>query len=70
MPIVIAGGPKMETDKDVLRLASEAVEAGAIGVSIGRNVFQHRNPVAMIKALAKIIHEKSTVEEAMQEFKR
>jgi len=70
VPIVIAGGPKMETDKDVLRLASEAVEAGAIGVSIGRNVFQHRNPVAMIKALAKIIHEKSTVEEAMQEFKR
>lgn len=69
VPIVIAGGPKMATDRDVLNMAAEAMEAGAIGVSIGRNIFQHRNPTAMTRALARIVHEGASVEEAAKELK-
>jgi fructose-bisphosphate aldolase/2-amino-3,7-dideoxy-D-threo-hept-6-ulosonate synthase len=70
VPIVIAGGPKMATDRDVLQMASEAMEAGAIGISIGRNIFQHRNPTAMTRALVQIVHENTTVDKAMRELKR
>jgi predicted phospho-2-dehydro-3-deoxyheptonate aldolase len=70
VPVVIAGGPKMANDRDVLQMAFEAMKAGAIGVSIGRNIFQHRNPINMTKALAKIVHENASVERAMRELKR
>lgn len=70
VPIVIAGGPKMATERDVLKMVSQAMEAGAIGISIGRNVFQHRNPTAMTRALARIVHESASVEKAMRELKR
>lgn len=70
VPIVIAGGPKMATSRDVLKMASEAMEAGAIGVSIGRNIFQHPDPVSMTRALVKIVHERSSIEEAMRELER
>ena len=70
VPIVIAGGPKMATDADVLKMASEAMSAGAIGVSIGRNIFQHKNPTAMTRALAKVVHDGAKVEQAMRELKR
>ena len=70
VPVVIAGGPKMATDRDVLEMAAEATKAGGAGVSIGRNVFQHRNPVGMVRALVKIVHEEASVERAMRELKR
>jgi len=70
VPIVIAGGPKMATDADVLRMASEAISAGAIGVSIGRNIFQHKDPAAMTRALARVVHDGAKVEQAMRELKR
>jgi fructose-bisphosphate aldolase/2-amino-3,7-dideoxy-D-threo-hept-6-ulosonate synthase len=70
VPVVIAGGPKMATDRDVLRMAAEAMEAGAIGISIGRNVFQHHDPTRMVRALARIVHEGVSVDEAQRELKR
>lgn len=70
VPIVIAGGPKMATDRDVLEMAADAIKAGAAGASIGRNVFQHRNPTGMIRALSRIVHEEVSVERAMRELKR
>jgi len=70
VPIVIAGGPKMETAEDVLKIAYEAMRVGAIGTSIGRNIFQHKNPTAMIKALTRIVHENASVKQAMKELKR
>jgi predicted phospho-2-dehydro-3-deoxyheptonate aldolase len=69
VPIVIAGGPKMATDLDVLEMAEEAVKAGAIGVSIGRNAFQHRNPTAMVKTLCKIVHKGASAKLAAKELK-
>lgn len=70
VPVVIAGGPKMATPRDVFKMAEEAIKTGAIGVSIGRNVFQHRNPTAMIQALSRIVHEEVSVGRAMRELKR
>ncbi|MCK4405431.1 MAG: 2-amino-3,7-dideoxy-D-threo-hept-6-ulosonate synthase, partial [Hadesarchaea archaeon] len=70
VPVVIAGGPKMATPRDVFKMAEEAIKTGAIGVSIGRNVFQHRNPTAMTQALSRIVHEEVSVGRAMRELKR
>jgi len=70
VPVVIAGGPKMATPRDVFKMAEEAIKTGAIGVSIGRNVFQHRNPTAMTQALSRIVHEGVSVGRAMRELKR
>lgn len=70
VPVVIAGGPKMATERDVLKMAGEAIKAGAIGVSIGRNIFQHRNPARMTRALTQIVHKEVSVDRAMRELKR
>jgi len=68
-PVVIAGGPKAETQEDILQMAWEAVQAGSAGVSIGRNVFQAPNPTKMVRALYRIVHENWTVNEAKKELK-
>lgn len=65
VPVVVAGGPKANNDGEVLRMVSDAMRAGAAGVSIGRNIFQHRDPANMTKALVNIVHRNSTVEEAL-----
>jgi fructose-bisphosphate aldolase/2-amino-3,7-dideoxy-D-threo-hept-6-ulosonate synthase len=57
VPIVIAGGPKTSTDSELLTMCAGAIEAGAIGVTFGRNIFQHRNPRVILNALSKIIFE-------------
>lgn len=69
VPIVIAGGKKIP-EKDSLQMAYDAIQAGAIGVDMGRNVFQSENPVGMIKAVNAIVHKKYTVKEAYDLFKQ
>ncbi len=64
-PVVIAGGEKVESDEDVLRMVHDAIAAGGAGASIGRNVFQHRAPAAMVRAIAAIVHGGATVREAL-----
>jgi fructose-bisphosphate aldolase/2-amino-3,7-dideoxy-D-threo-hept-6-ulosonate synthase len=66
VPIVIAGGPKMKTAEQALRVAKEAVNAGAVGVAFGRNVWQHENPETMTRAIAKVVHGKSSIQEALK----
>jgi len=70
VPVVIAGGPKMSTPTEVLQMVHDAIEAGAAGTSIGRNIFQHENPVAMCRAIAEIVHNKASVEEAKKVLDR
>jgi len=55
VPIVVAGGPKADSDIEILEMCSGAMEAGAAGVTFGRNIFQHKNPLGMLKALSGII---------------
>jgi predicted phospho-2-dehydro-3-deoxyheptonate aldolase len=66
VPVVIAGGPKMGSDEEIFNMVQGALEAGAAGVSIGRNAFQHKNPTQMVHALSKMVHEVATVDEAIK----
>ncbi|UCF06458.1 MAG: 3-hydroxy-5-phosphonooxypentane-2,4-dione thiolase [bacterium] len=68
VPVVIAGGPKLETFKDTLQLVSDAIARGAVGVDMGRNIWQSEHPVAAIRAVRAIVHENATVDEAMELF--
>lgn len=65
VPVVIAGGPKMGSDRDILEMVKGAVEAGGAGVSMGRNIFQHREPSRMVGAISLLVHENASVEEAL-----
>jgi len=67
VPIVIAGGKKIP-EKDALKMAYDALQAGAIGVDMGRNVFQSENPKAMIQAVNAIVHKKYNPKEAFTLF--
>jgi 3-hydroxy-5-phosphonooxypentane-2,4-dione thiolase len=67
VPVVIAGGKKLP-EKDALQLASDAISGGAVGVDMGRNIFQSSDPVGMIKAVRAIVHEGKGPDEAMQLF--
>jgi 3-hydroxy-5-phosphonooxypentane-2,4-dione thiolase len=64
VPVVIAGGPKTETQKEVFEFVYDGMQAGAIGVNLGRNIWQTENPVASIRAIRAIIHEGYTVKES------
>jgi len=68
VPIVIAGGKKIP-EKDALQMAYDALQAGAIGVDMGRNIFQSSSPIGMIKAANAIVHKKKTPDEAYKIFK-
>jgi len=68
VPVVMAGGPKCETELEVLEFVYDGMQRGAIGVNLGRNVWQNDYPVAMARALRAIIHEKATPKEAHDLF--
>ena len=65
MPIVIAGGKKLPEDK-ALELAYKAMQAGAAGVDMGRNVFQSEKPLAMMKAISAVVHQGLSATDAFQ----
>lgn len=68
VPLVIAGGPKLETEQDALQLAYDAVSRGASGVDMGRNIWQSNYPLAMIRAIRAVVHENISVKEAHNLF--
>ena len=68
VPLVVAGGPKLNTELDVFNLVYNALQEGAVGVDMGRNIWQHEYPVAMIKSIRAIVHENATVKEALDLF--
>src|SRR5881409_230767 len=63
---VDAGGPKLETELDVLELAYDAIQDGAKGVDMGRNIWQSTNPVSMIRGIRAVVHERATPKEALE----
>ncbi|MBS7251842.1 MAG: 3-hydroxy-5-phosphonooxypentane-2,4-dione thiolase [Candidatus Freyarchaeota archaeon] len=67
VPIVIAGGKKIP-EPDALKLAYNAIQEGAVGVDMGRNIFQSEDPVAMIQAVRSIVQEGYTPDEALELF--
>ncbi len=66
IPVLIAGGPKMSSDRDLLQMVKDSVEAGGMGVSIGRNIFQHRNVTGITKAMTEIVLHDAEVDEALK----
>ncbi len=64
VPVVIAGGPKCESEQEVLEFVYDGMQKGAIGINLGRNVWQSSHPIAMASALRAIIHENATVKKA------
>jgi len=64
VPVVIAGGEKLESDMDILNMVEGSIKAGGAGVSIGRNVFQHADPRLIIGAISAIVHKKVSAKEA------
>lgn len=70
VPVVMAGGPRCETEREVLEFVHDGIARGAIGLNLGRNVWQNRRPVAMMRALRAIIHEHAGVDEAADLYRR
>jgi predicted phospho-2-dehydro-3-deoxyheptonate aldolase len=68
-PVLIAGGPKMDSDLDILNMVHDSLEAGGKGVSIGRNIFQHKNPKGMTQAISGIVLKGMSVKEASKLLK-
>jgi putative autoinducer-2 (AI-2) aldolase len=70
VPIVIAGGPKLETELDAFEMAHDAINKGAVGVDMGRNIWQNNNPVAMLKAVRAVVHKNASPAEALEIFNK
>ena len=68
VPVIMAGGPQVETELEVLEFVYDGMQKGAIGVNLGRNIWQNDFPVAMIKAIRTVIHQKATPKEAQELF--
>jgi fructose-bisphosphate aldolase/2-amino-3,7-dideoxy-D-threo-hept-6-ulosonate synthase len=68
IPVIIAGGPKMDTIPEVLRVVYDSIQAGGAGVAFGRNVFQAEDPTKVVSALSKLVHQNYTLEEIQKEF--
>ncbi|MBI1829753.1 MAG: 3-hydroxy-5-phosphonooxypentane-2,4-dione thiolase [Thaumarchaeota archaeon] len=68
VPVIIAGGPKLDSELDALQLTFDALHAGAVGVDMGRNIWQSDYPVPMIKAVRALVHQRVTVKEAHEIF--
>jgi len=65
VPVIIAGGKKL-AEAEALKMARNAIDAGAAGVDMGRNIFQSDAPLAMITAVRKVVHENMSAEEAYE----
>ena len=68
IPVVIAGGAKMNSDQEILEMVKGSIDAGGSGVSIGRNVFQHANPQKMVEAICCIVHDGVDVDGALEKL--
>jgi putative autoinducer-2 (AI-2) aldolase len=70
VPVVMAGGPRCDTEREVFDFVYDGMQRGAIGINLGRNVWQNDHPVAMAQALRAIVHEGATADEAEAIFRR
>lgn len=68
VPVVMAGGPQVDTEFEVFKFVHDGIQKGSIGVNLGRNIWQNDFPLAMIKAIRAIVHENATPEEANDIF--
>jgi DhnA family fructose-bisphosphate aldolase class Ia len=68
IPVVVLGGERMENDRQVLETVKGCLDGGGAGIAMGRNIWQHKDPIKMTRAISKILHENFTVDEALKEI--
>jgi putative autoinducer-2 (AI-2) aldolase len=68
VPVMIAGGPICETELEVMEFVYDGIQKGAIGINLGRNVWKHKHPVAMMRSLRAVVHDDATPKEAAEMF--
>jgi putative autoinducer-2 (AI-2) aldolase len=66
VPVVMAGGPRVDTNLEVFEFVYDGMQKGAVGVNLGRNIWQNDYPVAMIRAIRSIVHESATPQGAQE----
>jgi putative autoinducer-2 (AI-2) aldolase len=66
VPVVMAGGPQTESELEVFKFVHDGMQKGAVGVNLGRNIWQNDYPVAMIQAIRAIIHDDATPQKAQK----
>jgi len=66
VPVIMAGGPRVDTELEVFEFVYDGMQKGAIGVNLGRNIWQNDFPVAMIKAIRAIVHQNASPKEAQE----
>jgi len=69
-PVIIAGGPKADTNGELFQMIKDSISAGGAGVAFGRNVFQSTNPTKKVKAIARIVHDNWDVDETLREYEK
>jgi fructose-bisphosphate aldolase/2-amino-3,7-dideoxy-D-threo-hept-6-ulosonate synthase len=69
VPVIIAGGPKIETERQLFEMVYDAISVGGAGVAFGRNIFQAKNPTKITRALVEVVHNKATPDEALEILK-
>ncbi|HEY5736627.1 MAG TPA: 3-hydroxy-5-phosphonooxypentane-2,4-dione thiolase, partial [Nitrosopumilus sp.] len=69
VPIIVAGGKKIP-ERDALQLTYNAIKGGAVGVDMGRNIWQSEHPVSMIRAVRAIVHNNQNVDQAFKLYKK
>ena len=68
VPVVILGGSKGSNDREILEVVKGAVEAGAAGIAMGRNIWQHEHPDKLVAAIASVLHENATIDQALKKM--
>jgi fructose-bisphosphate aldolase/2-amino-3,7-dideoxy-D-threo-hept-6-ulosonate synthase len=68
VPVIMAGGPKTETEAEFCQMVYDSVKAGGAGAATGRNVFQHKDPASMVRVLCGIVHEGLDVKDALKKY--
>ena len=66
IPVVIAGGPKMNSTEDFLRMVHDSLEAGGAGLSVGRNIFQHCCVAELVRVLSDLVHHDLPLKDAIR----
>ena len=66
IPLLVAGGPSTGNSKEILTMVKESIESGGSGVCMGRQIFAHKNITAIAKAIVMIVHQNSSVEQAIE----
>ncbi len=64
VPVVVAGGPKLDSERAALEMVQGALAGGAVGVSMGRNLFQAKDPIGMTRAVARMVFDAASIDEA------